>query len=85
MQITAVSILAILATLSAAIASDAHHGLHARADCGNIVPACNGGSIHGQTDCRCRGQQERCDLWSCPGVSTGAMVCGQAGTGCVFI
>ncbi|PQE26735.1 signal peptide-containing protein [Rutstroemia sp. NJR-2017a BVV2] len=65
--------------------------LEARVNCGQILPACNGGSVVGQTNCRCQGQVERCDLWSCPGGSPNVnffhvqMVCGQEGSGCVWI
>ena len=59
--------------------------LEARANCKNILPACNGGKITGQTTCRCSGQKEKCDVWICPGGSPNVMVCGQAGTGCVWI
>ncbi|KAK0117699.1 hypothetical protein ONS95_012028 [Cadophora gregata] len=59
--------------------------IEARADCTRILPACNGGSIKGQTDCRCPGQKETCDLWLCPGGGPNVMVCGQASTGCVWI
>ena len=31
------------------------------------MPACNGGQVKGQTNCRCKGQKETCDLWTCPG------------------
>lgn len=41
--------------------------LDARADCSRILPACFGGKVVGQTNCRCRGQKETCDLWTCPG------------------
>ena len=41
--------------------------LGSRADCGSILPACNGGGVVGQTNCRCPGQKETCDLWHCPG------------------
>lgn len=41
--------------------------LEARVDCSRILPACNGGRVVGQTNCRCRGQKETCDLWTCPG------------------
>ena len=41
--------------------------LEARANCGQILPACNGGNVVGQTNCRCKGQKETCDLWHCPG------------------
>ncbi|XMA10056.1 hypothetical protein WAI453_002847 [Rhynchosporium graminicola] len=59
--------------------------LEQRADCSRILPACNGGKIAGQTNCRCRGQKETCDLWTCPGGAPNVMVCGQAGTGCVWV
>ncbi|CAI4215801.1 unnamed protein product [Parascedosporium putredinis] len=66
--------------------SNAQEGnLVARADCGHILPACNGGRVVGQTNCRCSGQKETCDLWTCPGGAPNTMVCGQAGTGCVWI
>ncbi|KAL5356611.1 hypothetical protein BJX96DRAFT_143084 [Aspergillus floccosus] len=81
MRLFTVSILALLATGALAMPDM----LEARADCKQIHPACNGGRVVGQTNCRCPGQKERCDLWSCPGGSPNVMVCGQAGTGCVWI
>ncbi|EHS63430.1 hypothetical protein PGT21_028436 [Puccinia graminis f. sp. tritici] len=87
MQIATVSILAILATLSAATpAADTHHQLQARkVNCKNIVPACFGGQKGDKSTCRCKGQKGDCDLWTCPGSSAGAMVCGQEESGCVFL
>lgn len=41
--------------------------IEARVDCGRIVPACAGGNIVGQTNCRCKGQRGPCDVWTCPG------------------
>jgi len=41
--------------------------IEARVNCNQILPACNGGHVVGQTNCRCKGQHERCDLWTCPG------------------
>jgi hypothetical protein len=41
--------------------------LDPRANCGQILPACFGGKVVGQTNCRCKGQKETCDLWTCPG------------------
>ncbi|KAH9464918.1 hypothetical protein MJO29_001409 [Puccinia striiformis f. sp. tritici] len=86
MQFINLSIFAILAAFSAATpTANSVHQLERRQNCGNILPACFGGSVVGQTNCRCPGQVERCDLWTCPGPSTGSMVCGQQGSGCVFI
>ncbi|RYP74142.1 hypothetical protein DL771_003200 [Monosporascus sp. 5C6A] len=59
--------------------------IEARVDCGRILPACNGGRVVGQTNCRCPGQAETCDLWHCPGGAPNVMVCGQRSTGCVWI
>ncbi|KAK3680652.1 hypothetical protein B0T22DRAFT_485879 [Podospora appendiculata] len=59
--------------------------LDVRANCRQILPACYGGHVIGQTNCRCPGQVERCDVWTCPGGSPNTMVCGQSGTGCVWI
>ncbi|KAH0428832.1 hypothetical protein CcaCcLH18_08819 [Colletotrichum camelliae] len=59
--------------------------LEARVDCSQILPACNGGKVVGQTNCRCSGQISACDLWTCPGGAPNAMVCGQEGSGCVWI
>ncbi|KAK1834595.1 hypothetical protein QBC39DRAFT_397241 [Podospora conica] len=66
-------------------AIEARGTLEARVNCGQILPACHGGSVRGQTNCRCKGQKETCDLWTCPGGAPNVMVCGQAGTGCVWI
>jgi hypothetical protein len=41
--------------------------LFRRADCSQILPACFGGTIVGQTNCRCDGQIPTCDVWTCPG------------------
>lgn len=38
-----------------------------QARCSANLPACSGGSVVGQTNCRCDGQIPTCDLWSCPG------------------
>lgn len=46
---------------------DARGALEARANCNQILPACFGGRVQGQTNCRCKGQKETCDLWTCPG------------------
>ncbi|THV44553.1 hypothetical protein BGAL_0618g00020 [Botrytis galanthina] len=86
-----VPLFALLATSVLAIPNtfetrDAEAGqLEARVNCGQILPACNGGNVVGQTNCRCSGQKETCDLWHCPGGAPNVMVCGQAGTGCVWI
>ncbi|OAV97261.1 hypothetical protein PTTG_07625 [Puccinia triticina 1-1 BBBD Race 1] len=87
MKITTLSIFAMLNAFSAATpAADFLQHLDRRAvNCGSIVPACFGGTIVGQTDCRCKGQVERCDLWTCPDASTKTMVCGQNRSGCVYI
>jgi hypothetical protein len=73
MQFLSIPVFALLATSVLAMpnsfeARDAEAGqLEARADCKNILPACNGGHISGQTNCRCPGQVEKCDVWTCPG------------------
>ena len=59
-------ILPLFALLATSIVAMPHE-LNARADCDVILPACNGGSVVGQTDCRCSGQHPTCDLWTCPG------------------
>ncbi|KAK2074880.1 hypothetical protein P8C59_009051 [Phyllachora maydis] len=86
MQFSAIPILALLATSVFAMPSQPKAGvLEARVDCNDILPACSGGSVVGQTNCRCSGQAETCDLWHCPGGAPNVMVCGQRGTGCVWI
>ncbi|KAI1264542.1 hypothetical protein F5Y18DRAFT_427671 [Xylariaceae sp. FL1019] len=87
MRFLAVPVMALLATGTIAVpsASSSSSKLEARVDCNNIVPACNGGSVVGQTDCRCPGQVSACDLWSCPGGPPNVMVCGQEGSGCAWI
>ncbi|KAK1758785.1 hypothetical protein QBC47DRAFT_435911 [Echria macrotheca] len=90
MQFLTIPVLALLtlgatAAPSAASVEDTGAAIVARADCSRILPACFGGNVVGQTNCRCKGQKETCDLWSCPGGSPNVMVCGQAGTGCVWI
>lgn len=68
MQFFTISSLAVLAAGALAMPADPKtNPLEARADCGQILPACNGGSISGQTDCRCPGQISSCDVWNCPG------------------
>lgn len=68
MQFFTISSLAFLAAGALAMPADPKtNPLEARADCGQILPACNGGSISGQTDCRCPGQIASCDVWNCPG------------------
>ncbi|KAJ0103945.1 signal peptide-containing protein [Diaporthe amygdali] len=87
MQFFTIPVLALFAAGTLAMPNnlESSHSLEARVDCGQILPACNGGSVVGQTNCRCSGQAETCDLWSCPGSSPNVMVCGQRGTGCVWI
>ncbi|PQE09623.1 signal peptide-containing protein [Rutstroemia sp. NJR-2017a WRK4] len=91
MQFLSIPVFALLATSVLAMpnsfeAREAEAGqLVARVNCGQILPACNGGHVVGQTDCRCHGQVERCDLWTCPGGAPNVMVCGQNGSGCVWI
>ncbi|QSZ33206.1 hypothetical protein DSL72_002792 [Monilinia vaccinii-corymbosi] len=92
MKFLAIPVFTLLATGVLAIPSnpeapelDTRAELEARANCKNILPACNGGHVTGHTNCRCKGQKETCDLWSCPGGAPNVMVCGQAGTGCVWI
>lgn len=73
MQFFTIPVVAILATVAMAMPSPSENldvearGLETRQNCGFIVPACNGGRVVAQTNCRCQGQVERCDLWSCPG------------------
>ncbi len=71
MQFFTLPALALLATTVLAMPNDldTRAALEARIDCSRIVPACNGGHIAGQTNCRCKGQKETCDLWTCPGGS----------------
>lgn len=125
MQFSIIPVLAFLAAGAFAMPSEpveARSGeLEARVNCGQILPACAGGSVRGQTNCRCSGQAETCDLWTCPGGPPNVvsfspkpvlfpgylpqfilqkkekredkadmtiysqMVCGQRGTGCVWI
>ncbi|KAJ4352800.1 hypothetical protein N0V85_009634 [Neurospora sp. IMI 360204] len=88
---TTIQALALLATGALAMPNNieaadlAARTLEARVNCGQILPACNGGHVVGQTNCRCSGQKETCDLWTCPGGAPNVMVCGQAGTGCVWV
>lgn len=68
MQFTIISFLTLAATGALAMPAEPKtNPLEARVDCGQILPACNGGSISGQTDCRCSGQISKCDVWNCPG------------------
>ncbi|KAK8054717.1 hypothetical protein PG994_009784 [Apiospora phragmitis] len=86
MQFFTISAITFLAAgvLAMPNAASGEHTLQAR--CSANLPACNGGHITGQTNCRCEGQKETCDVWSCPGGgSNTVMVCGQQGTGCVWI
>ncbi|KAF7894819.1 hypothetical protein EAF00_006633 [Botryotinia globosa] len=54
--------------------------------CGIINTICNGGNVVGQTRCRCPGQDGRCDVVMCKDYALNqVMVCGQSGTGCVYI
>ncbi|KAK5659050.1 hypothetical protein OQA88_1137 [Cercophora sp. LCS_1] len=87
MQFSTLPVLALFAIGALAMPSNVEviKSLEARADCGFILPACNGGRVVGQTNCRCPGQKATCDLWSCPGGAPNVMVCGQQGTGCVWI
>ncbi|KAK1957314.1 hypothetical protein LZ32DRAFT_610562 [Colletotrichum eremochloae] len=85
MQFFAIPVLALFAAGTLALPNDleTRSTIEARVNCNQILPACNGGHVVGQTNCRCSGQVERCDVWTCPGDSV--MVCGQRGTGCVWI
>ncbi|KAI9049701.1 hypothetical protein LZ554_005855 [Drepanopeziza brunnea f. sp. 'monogermtubi'] len=86
MQFFTLPVFALLATAALGMpAENEARALEARADCSRILPACNGGHVVGQTNCRCSGQKEQCDLWTCPGGKPNVMVCGQSGTGCVWI
>ncbi|KAF5869487.1 putative signal peptide-containing protein [Botrytis fragariae] len=54
--------------------------------CGTVVPACLGAKVVGQTKCRCDGQAGTCDVVMCPDLSLKqVLVCGQEGTGCVWV
>ncbi|KAF7911694.1 uncharacterized protein EAE98_008980 [Botrytis deweyae] len=54
--------------------------------CGNVVGFCNNGKVVGQTNCRCFGQSGDCDVVMCPEMAyKQVLVCGQKGTGCVWI
>ncbi|KAI0168088.1 hypothetical protein BJ166DRAFT_521428 [Pestalotiopsis sp. NC0098] len=87
MKFFAIQAIALLATGVLSVPTEGEpHNIEARVNCGQILPACNGGHVTGQTNCRCSGQKETCDVWSCPGTGPNTvMVCGQAGTGCVWI
>ncbi|KAF4877686.1 hypothetical protein CGCSCA1_v003284 [Colletotrichum siamense] len=87
MQFFTIPVLAIFAASAIAMPNGwvETRDLEARVDCGQILPACNGGKVVGQTNCRCSGQISACDLWTCPGGAPNAMVCGQEGSGCVWI
>ncbi|KAI0150608.1 hypothetical protein GGR57DRAFT_504265 [Xylariaceae sp. FL1272] len=87
MKFSAIPVMALVATGTVALpgTSSSSAELVARVDCSNILPACNGGKVVGTTNCRCPGQQATCDLWSCPGGPPNVMVCGQEGTGCVWV
>lgn len=63
MKFIAIEFFALLASIAMAAPSP----LERRQNCGQIEPACFGGSVVGQTNCRCPGQVETCDLWTCPG------------------
>ncbi|CCD51136.1 putative signal peptide-containing protein [Botrytis cinerea BcDW1] len=59
---------------------------YASCSCSNVVPSCQGAKVVGQTSCRCDGQAGTCDLVLCPGTSLkNVLVCGQDGTGCVWL
>ncbi|KAH7411498.1 hypothetical protein BKA64DRAFT_742035 [Cadophora sp. MPI-SDFR-AT-0126] len=83
MQFSALTFLAFVVT--GVIAAPTADEIFGRANCNDIIPACNGGSISGQTDCRCSGQDAPCDVWHCPGPAPNVAVCGQYNTGCVRI
>ncbi|KAK7911772.1 hypothetical protein PG985_014253 [Apiospora marii] len=87
MQFTTVSVIAFLAAGALAMPNQPAGEQAIKARCEANLPACNGGHVVGQTNCRCQGQVETCDLWSCPGGGNPntAMVCGQQGSGCVWI
>ncbi|RYP52239.1 hypothetical protein DL768_002558 [Monosporascus sp. mg162] len=91
MQFTIVQAIALFVAGAIAMPSNMEAGdlnadnIEARVKCRQRLPACAGGHIVGQTNCRCRYQREICDLWTCPGPSPNVMVCGQASTGCVWI
>ncbi|APA12744.1 hypothetical protein SS1G_08163 [Sclerotinia sclerotiorum 1980 UF-70] len=87
MQFFTLPIITLLFTSVLAIPTDLEsRDLEARVNCKNILPACQGGTVSGQTNCRCSGQVGTCDVMNCPGGgSKTVMVCGQSGTGCVWI
>ncbi|CAD6448845.1 1fb9f75a-592e-4197-aa15-89d85e07b508 [Sclerotinia trifoliorum] len=87
MQFFTLPIITLLFTSVLAVPTDLEsRDLESRANCYKILPACQGGSVSGQTDCRCKGQVGACDVMVCPGSgSNTVMVCGQSGTGCVWI
>lgn len=75
MQFSTIPVLAFLATGVLALPSNPEAGVvQARADCSRILPACAGGRVAGQTNCRCSGQQGTCDLWTCPGTGANTVV-----------
>lgn len=66
--LNAIQLLSLFAAGTLATPADFEsRNLEARVDCSRILPACNGGHVTGQTDCRCKGQRGRCDVWQCPG------------------
>jgi len=68
MQFSALPILALFAMGAFAAPTEVEtRDLEARQNCGQILPACFGGTLVTQTNCRCPGQKETCDLWTCPG------------------
>ncbi|KAL8404696.1 hypothetical protein RB594_009527 [Gaeumannomyces avenae] len=77
-------------SIATAVALVAAGPLDKWVNCKNIVPACNGGSIIGRTNCLCDGQKSVdkdvkgvCDKWTCPDDSR-FLVCGGERTGCAF-
>lgn len=67
MQFTTVSAIAFLAAGALAMPNAAAGEQNIQARCEANLPACSGGHVVGQTNCRCQGQVETCDLWTCPG------------------
>ncbi|KAF7511658.1 hypothetical protein GJ744_003821 [Endocarpon pusillum] len=57
--------------------------LEKRVDCGKIVAVCASGTFIQKTGCQCGVQKPSCDLWACPNGKR--QVCGQQGSGCVYV
>lgn len=68
MQFSSLHVLAIFAVGTFAMPNnfETRDLLENRGGCKADKPACNGGHVAGKTNCRCKGQVEPCDLWTCP-------------------